>query len=31
MKGRASFIERIDIVGNTRTIDRVIRREMRVS
>jgi outer membrane protein insertion porin family len=30
-EGPRVFIERIDIVGNTRTIDRVIRREMRVS
>jgi len=30
-EGPRTFIERIDIVGNTRTVDRVIRREMRVS
>jgi outer membrane protein insertion porin family len=30
-EGPRVFIERIDIVGNTRTLDRVIRREMRVS
>ena len=30
-EGPRVFIERIDIVGNTRTIDRVIRREMRVT
>ena len=30
-EGPRVFIERIDIVGNTRTVDRVIRREMRVS
>jgi len=30
-EGPRSFIERIDIVGNTRTIDEVIRREMRVN
>src|SRR5690606_20275870 len=30
-EGPRVFIERIDIVGNTRTIDPVIRREMRVS
>lgn len=30
-EGPRVFIERIDIVGNTRTIDRVIRREMRVN
>jgi outer membrane protein insertion porin family len=30
-EGPRTFIERIDIVGNTRTIDRVIRREMRVT
>ncbi len=30
-EGPRVFIERIDIVGNTRTIDRVIRREMRVA
>lgn len=30
-EGPQVFIERIDIVGNTRTLDRVIRREMRVS
>lgn len=30
-EGPRVFIERIDIVGNSRTIDRVIRREMRVS
>lgn len=30
-EGPRTFIERIDIVGNTRTVDRVIRREMRVA
>lgn len=30
-EGPRVFIERIDVVGNTRTVDRVIRREMRVS
>jgi outer membrane protein insertion porin family len=30
-EGPRVFIERIDIVGNTRTLDRVIRREMRVT
>ncbi|GAM99393.1 outer membrane protein assembly factor YaeT precursor [alpha proteobacterium U9-1i] len=30
-EGPRVFIERVDIVGNTRTLDRVIRREMRVS
>ncbi len=30
-EGPRTFIERIDIVGNTRTVDRVIRREMRVT
>lgn len=30
-EGARTFIERIDVVGNTRTIDEVIRREMRVS
>ena len=30
-EGPRVFIERIDIVGNTRTVDRVIRREMRVA
>jgi outer membrane protein insertion porin family len=30
-EGPQVFIERIDIVGNTRTLDRVIRREMRVN
>jgi len=30
-EGPRVFIERVDIVGNTRTIDRVIRREMRVN
>lgn len=30
-EGPRVFIERIDIVGNTRTLDRVIRREMRVN
>ncbi len=30
-EGPRVYIERIDIVGNTRTLDRVIRREMRVS
>src|SRR5262245_37576366 len=30
-EGPRVFIERIDIVGNTRTVDRVIRREMRVN
>ncbi len=30
-EGPRVFIERIDVVGNTRTIDRVIRREMRVN
>ncbi|MEQ1491230.1 MAG: outer membrane protein assembly factor BamA [Terricaulis sp.] len=30
-EGPRVFIERIDIVGNTRTVDRVIRREMRVT
>ncbi len=30
-EGPRVFIERIDIVGNNRTLDRVIRREMRVS
>lgn len=30
-EGPRVFIERIDIVGNTRTVDTVIRREMRVS
>ncbi len=30
-EGPQVFIERIDIVGNTSTLDRVIRREMRVS
>ena len=30
-EGPRVFIERIDIVGNTSTVDRVIRREMRVS
>lgn len=30
-EGPRTFIERIDIVGNTRTVDRVIRREMQVS
>lgn len=30
-EGPRTFIERIDIVGNTRTIDRVVRREMRVA
>ncbi|MBL8550754.1 MAG: outer membrane protein assembly factor BamA [Hyphomonadaceae bacterium] len=30
-EGPRVFVERIDIVGNTRTVDRVIRREMRVS
>ena len=30
-EGPRTFIERIDIVGNTRTVDRVIRREMMVS
>ncbi|HWA00842.1 MAG TPA: outer membrane protein assembly factor BamA [Caulobacterales bacterium] len=30
-EGPRVFIERIDIVGNTRTVDEVIRREMRVS
>ncbi|WP_395648342.1 outer membrane protein assembly factor BamA [Terricaulis sp.] len=30
-EGPRVFIERIDIVGNTRTLDRVIRREMRVA
>jgi outer membrane protein insertion porin family len=30
-EGSRTFIERIDIVGNTRTVDEVIRREMRVN
>jgi outer membrane protein insertion porin family len=30
-EGPRVFIERIDVVGNTRTVDSVIRREMRVS
>jgi outer membrane translocation and assembly module TamA len=30
-EGPRVFIERIDIVGNTRTLDRVVRREMRVN
>jgi outer membrane protein insertion porin family len=30
-EGPRVFIERVDIVGNTRTLDRVIRREMRVN
>lgn len=30
-EGPRVFIERIDIVGNTRTLDRVIRRELRVN
>ncbi len=30
-EGPRVFIERIDVVGNTRTLDRVIRREMRVN
>ncbi len=30
-EGPRVFIERIDVVGNTRTLDRVVRREMRVS
>jgi outer membrane protein insertion porin family len=30
-EGPRVFIERIDVVGNTRTVDRVIRREMRVN
>src|SRR5262249_39858606 len=30
-EGPRVFVERIDVVGNTRTLDRVIRREMRVS
>lgn len=30
-EGPRTFIERIDIVGNTRTVDRVIRRELRVA
>jgi outer membrane protein insertion porin family len=30
-EGPRVFIERIDIVGNTRTVDRVIRRELRVA
>ena len=30
-EGPRTFIERIDIVGNTRTVDQVIRREMRVA
>lgn len=30
-EGPRVFIERVDIVGNTRTLDRVIRREVRVS
>lgn len=30
-EGPRVFIERIDIVGNTRTLDEVIRREMRIS
>ncbi|MCR6643295.1 MAG: outer membrane protein assembly factor BamA [Terricaulis sp.] len=30
-EGARVYIERIDIVGNTRTIDRVIRRELRVN
>jgi outer membrane protein insertion porin family len=30
-EGPRVFIERIDIVGNTRTVDRVVRREMRVA
>ena len=30
-EGARTFIERIDVVGNTRTLDEVIRREMRVS
>ncbi len=30
-EGPRVYVERIDIVGNTRTLDRVIRREMRVS
>ena len=30
-EGPRVFIERVDIVGNTRTLDRVIRREMRVT
>ncbi|MBK6704342.1 MAG: outer membrane protein assembly factor BamA [Caulobacteraceae bacterium] len=30
-EGPRTFIERIDIVGNTRTVDRVIRREMQVA
>ncbi len=30
-EGPRVFIERIDIVGNTRTLDRVIRRELRVA
>jgi len=30
-EGPRVFIERIDVVGNTRTLDRVVRREMRVN
>ncbi len=30
-EGPRVFVERIDIVGNTRTVDRVIRREMRIN
>jgi outer membrane protein insertion porin family len=30
-EGPRVFVERIDIVGNTRTLDRVIRREMRIN